>query len=412
MLKTEGARSARAPEGGPLVNITKLRPPSNEENGDNGRNSKDTPPKPTENGMRFLRYQMQAVARHMLPNNRVRICLRWQKEKFGTVDVFKHRQTQKVFYAGLMVCGSVWNCPVCAAKISERRRMELRRAFDQHLEQGGFCSMVTLTFSHSQWDKLKTNLDKLAKAMEIFRRGKKSDKLRKEIGEIGAIRALEVTYGSNGWHPHIHLLIMHTVEIEGFERQWYREKYYELWESACEKVGLETSFGHGLKLDDAAEADQYIGKWGDVMKSNWGPDREMTKANSKKGREGSLTPFDFLRIGAEEGDLEYEPQFREYAAAMKSKTQLKWSPGLKYRFDLEEKTDEEIVLEKEDPADLLGGLSHTDWRYILRPKDRRAELQDLIENHGYDQALIKIGLKKEIDALTGAPKKTDELIIT
>lgn len=379
-----------------MVLTTNLRPPLELINGRKTKKIEENINVSDENDMRILRYQMQSAARHMLPNNRIRICLRNVREKYGTVDVFKHRQTQKVFYGGLMICGSVWICPVCAAKISERRRAELRHAYDTHKADGGYCSMLTLTFSHGRHDRLKDLLEALGKATQIFRRGKRSDKLRSEIGEIGSIRALEITYGENGWHPHIHLVMMHTREIEPWERMDYQEQYYDLWESACEKVGLTTSYEHGLKLDDAAEADEYIGKWGDIVKTKWGIDREMTKANSKKGRAGSLTPFDFLRRVVEDGDLEYMPQYKEYADAMKGKKQLNWSRGLKQRFQLKDLSDEEIAEAKEEPADLLGALTWADWRFILK-QNKRAELQILIEQYGYEQALIKIGLKKEKD---------------
>lgn len=346
---------------------------------------------------------MQSVARHMLPDNRVRICLRNLVQKGGSVDIFKHRQTRRAFYGGLMICGSVWICPVCAAKISERRRAELRNAFDAHRASGGYCTMITLTFSHGRSDRLEDSLQALTEATTKFRSGKVYANLRTELGLIGSIRALEITYGSNGWHPHIHLLNMHTNEIEPWERLDYEERFYDLWEKACDKVGLQTSREHGLKLDDAAEADEYIGKWGDIVKSSWGVDREMTKANTKKGRAGSLTPFDFLRLVVEDGDLEYMPQYKEYAEAMKGKTQLYWSRGLKQSFEIIDKSDEDIANSKEEPADLLGGLSWEDWQYI-RKHDYRAKLLNLIEQYGYDDALIKIGLITKKDALCKASK--------
>lgn len=364
----------------PLVNITK------------------SPSPPPETNIRLLRYQMQSVARHMLPNNRVKICLRYQREKYGTVDVFKHRQTQKAFYGGLMICGSVWICPVCAAKISERRKAELKNAASAHKDSGGYLTMLTLTFSHSKTDRLADLLESLGKVVQKFRSGKAYDKLRTQLGLIGSVRALEVTYGSNGWHPHIHLLNFHTREIEGYEQEEFQERFYNLWSAACEKYGMKTSYEHGLKLDDASEADQYIGKWGDLVERKWGVSSEMTKSNIKKGRsEESLTPFDFLRKVIEDGDLEYTTQFIEYAESMKGKTQLYWSRGLKQQFAIVDKTDEEIANSKEEPADLLGGLDWKDWRYIL-DNNLRAKLLDLVEENGYDDALNMIGIKRKAAA--------------
>lgn len=347
-----------------------------------------------ENGTRFLRYQMQSVAKHILANNRVGICLRHQIEAYGTVDIYKHRQTRKAFYGGLMVCGSVWICPVCASKISERRKTELKQASEAHRNAGGSLTMLTLTFSHTKTDKLSELLYRLGKAMLKFRSGKRYNNLRDRLALIGSIRAFEVTYGENGWHPHIHLLNFHSNEIDPWEMEELEDNFYNLWSSACVKNGLEASREYGVKLEDATEADQYIGKWGDLVQKKWGIDSEMTKANIKKGRENSLTPFDFLRIVVEDGDISYRSQFAEYAKAMKGRTQLYWSRGLKKQFLIEEKTDEQIAELKEEPADLLGGLSWQDWKYII-VNDYRAKLLDLIEKYGYEEALIKIGIKKE-----------------
>jgi hypothetical protein len=48
-------------------------------------------------------------------------------------------------YKSLIVCGSVWMCPLCTAKISERRREELERAVSRHIAQNGAVYMATYT---------------------------------------------------------------------------------------------------------------------------------------------------------------------------------------------------------------------------------------------------------------------------
>ncbi|WP_231638776.1 protein rep [Paenibacillus sp. JCM 10914] len=181
-----------------------------------------------------------------------------------------------------MVCGSVWVCPVCASKISERRRSELKTAFKGHLDTGGHCTMVTLTFSHSARDKLDELLLALGKSVNKFRSGKRYNNFRKEIGLIGSIRAFEITYGQNGWHPHIHLLLMHQYEIDPWDWVEMEDKLYSMWSGACAANGLDTSREHGLKMHDAAEASTYIGKWGDLMDKRWGTDSEMTKPTSRR----------------------------------------------------------------------------------------------------------------------------------
>lgn len=384
----EFPRESRESREIPLVNITDFASPPSKESQE----------------QRFLKYQLQSAARHVLldQQHRVRICLRHQREKYGTVDVFKHRKTQKAFYGGLMVCGSTWVCPVCASKITERRRSELLKAFQAHKRHGGQMKMLTLTFSHSKKDKLHDLIVSFTKALRRFQSGKRYAKIRERLGYVGTVRAFEITYGENGWHPHIHLLIFHKYVIDPSNWNEIEDIYYDLWSGACALESLETSRKYGIKLDDAEHADTYIAKYGEEEKKiTWSADMEMTKSNSKKGRGTSLTPFDFLRAIVEDGDLSYENQFKEFAQAVRNVPQLRWSKGLKDLYEIDDKSDEQLAEEKTEEADLLGGLSWGDWRYIL-DNNLRAKLLDYIEQHGYVDALIKIGLKKE--------KETDRLI--
>ena len=94
---------------------------------------------------RSERYIMQSIAKKAVPEERVSTCLRTRIRKKGNdhfedIKVWKHTQTNKAFYSGLNVCASVWTCPVCAAKITERRKLELEQAFKQHqANQNSLC---------------------------------------------------------------------------------------------------------------------------------------------------------------------------------------------------------------------------------------------------------------------------------
>src|SRR5256885_17042652 len=51
----------------------------------------------------------------------------------------------------IMVCGSVWVCPLCAAKISEHRRVELEQAIARCIATGGAGYLTTYTIAHTQY---------------------------------------------------------------------------------------------------------------------------------------------------------------------------------------------------------------------------------------------------------------------
>ena len=94
---------------------------------------------------RLLKWALQAEARAILPNERIAHCLRQVVPIAAGVEVFHSTEHQVAFYSGLFVCGSVWMCPLCAAKISERRRDELELAITRHIAQQGAVYMATFT---------------------------------------------------------------------------------------------------------------------------------------------------------------------------------------------------------------------------------------------------------------------------
>lgn len=345
---------------------------------------------------RTERYASQSVARRALPQERVSKCLRMANNK-SNVQVWKHKKTQKAFYNGLLVCGSVWHCPVCAAKISERRRKELQQAFSLHKKSGGHMALLTLTFSHKKFDRLKDILDLFSKATNKFMSGRAYQNIREKLGLIGRVRALEVTYSDiNGFHPHAHIALFYENEVE---LKSIEEEMFLLWEKACIKFGLQVNREHGLKLEDGAQADKYISKHG-----TWGLDQELSKAHIKKAKNGSLTPFDFLRKFLEEEDEKYLNLFREYGKCFKGKRQLQWSQGLKQRFVLEDKTDEQLAKEQIETADLLGLLDYKIWKDIILKHEKRSYFLDLCEKYSFEKA---VSILKTIKKDQVPPKNLD-----
>lgn len=329
--------------------------------------------------IRIERYASQSIARKVLPNERVANCLRGLKG--DCVEVYKHLKTDKAFYKGLIVCGSVWTCPVCASKISEKRRKELQLAFQKHKSQGGKVAMMTLTFSHQRTDKLVDILDIFSKATTKFMTGKAYNEIRKEMGMIGRIRVMEVTWSNaNGFHPHAHIALFYKNKV-GLKEM--KAKMYRLWKAACAKVGLKTTMEYGLDLQNGGEAENYLAKHG---QAKWSLDQELTKAHIKKGKLESLTPFDFLRKYQETENERYLHLFKEYAVAFKGKRQLQWSQGLKKEFVIVEKSDEELAKEKTENADILGYLDWDQWKLILN-KNSRAEFLNVCETFGFDIAV-------------------------
>ena len=321
---------------------------------------------------RVQRFIFQSATRKLLPKSRTNNCLRVRHGN-QQIQVLRSIEHGTASYSGLQTCGSVWVCPVCAAKIAERRRCEIVAAMAAHKAQSGCVNLLTLTAPHQRSDDLRTLLVKQAKALNSFWNDRQVKSVLQAMGTIGQIRALEVTHGrksaqNNGWHPHYHVLLFSGsgVDLALFDpaqmTEWATLLYLR-WAGACVRAGLgRPSLAHGLKLDDGSHAAKYVSKWG--------LEDEMTKGHTKKALHGE-TPFDFLRALLDNPeDKQASALFRHFAEVFKGKRQLLWSRGLKARFAIGEKTDDQLAEEKEDFAEILGAITIEQWRDVLAVEGR------------------------------------------
>lgn len=374
----------------PLGNNTKSSPPLNyPETSNYGAFS---PKKPRKNS-RALRYQLQDTARALvldasdLPDepthrdyNRVHRVAKCRHVMVASrVSLHRSHEHGTAFWAGLHTCGSVWACPVCAGKIQERRREELAFAVDQAYKTGLTVSMVTLTFPHYAAQTCKELRQKQRLALQYFRKGKAFDKLKQKLGYVGLIRGLEVTHGRNGWHIHTHELWFH----EKGRSKGMKAAIVEKWLNACSRAGLVpkgkiTAFRkHAVDVRLGAQTGDYLAKSAD--QAYWGADSELARQSLKTSSKGR-SPFSILE-DADGGCYRSGALFLEYIRAFHGSRQLYWSPGLKARFDIEDKTDEALSHEEQDRADLLSTLDRISWR-VIRLNKAREHVLCLAESGG------------------------------
>lgn len=328
--------------------------------------------------LRVERFALQSVARQLLPESRTAKCLRFRAFN-QDVKVWKASEHKTAHYSGLQTCASVWACPVCAAKIAERRRAEVLAAMAAHEASGGNVHLLTLTAPHQRGDVLVTLLEQQNKALKRFWNDRQTITVLAEMGHAGLIRAREVTHGrksahNNGWHPHFHILLFtgSGVPLAKFDKSQRRDwevRLYLRWAKACEFAGLGMpSMAHGLKLDDGSKAAAYATKWG--------LEDELTKGHTKKGRDGGETPFDLLRaVLVNKGDKQAAALFREFSEAFKGHRQLFWSAGLKAKLAIKEASDQEVAQRVEEGAELLGQLTPEQWRDVVAVDARVLVLQ-------------------------------------
>lgn len=331
-----------------------------------------------------LKWQLQAVSRLALQGSkhRIRICMRNVRTDWNQVEVRQSEKSQRAYYAGLMVCGSVWACPVCAAKIQQVRTLEVRAALDAWQARADHqVVMLTQTVPHTQQDYLPDLLHGFTEALRKFKQPRAYVRAQKQFAIHGSIRALEVTHGANGWHPHAHTILFLKNETELNE---IRSQLFPLWKSAATRAGLGEPSEKAFTVSDAGEVRNYITKLGSEYQ--WNAEHELVKSHTKSGRAG-LTPFDMLRsYNAEPDDGKLLYLFAEYAHSFFGKRQLVWSNGLKKELLKTEGLEDEQIAQSIGEVDpVLASITLEQWR-IIRKKGLQGTVLQMVQQFG-SQAL-------------------------
>lgn len=185
--------------------------------------------------------------------------------------------------------------------------------------------MLTLTVRHKAGMPLATLRRGLCRAWRRLQQTRTWREFREACGLDGYVRAIEVTWGRNGWHPHVHVLMMAMCPDK---LHAWRDRLSACWRTTvlCEmSAACVPSDAIGLAIT-TCDAD-YITKMA----------LEVTSV-SKIGRKGHLNQWQIAERIAE-GKLPGE-LWLEYSKGMRGCHQLQWSRGLRDRVGLREKEPE------------------------------------------------------------------------
>lgn len=290
-------------------------------------------------------------------------------------------------FGGLERCGRIWLCPECSAKIRLRRGEEVAEGISRHLDNDGGAYFWTVAIPHEYGDKLLVVFAILADLIAKVKAGRRWQNEKKRYGILGDIRAIEVTHGLNGWHPHAHILIV-TDRVLSFE-EWCA------WASSLDKrVGetlLKLGWNPGLPgirstmipVDKGAGLAAYITK---VQEKGLG--NEMARADLKNGRKGGRTPFQILGDFSETGLVDDLELWWEFEKATAGRNAIRWSKGLRALLlpDVEKQTDEEIAAEEHD-GEVIAHITMPVWARIRRDPDIRLACEFAAAKDGWEGLL-------------------------
>lgn len=356
-------------------------------------------PSPVGKSAAFLRFALQAKARDLMPEHRVGWCMRRFRGETARVGIVQAKKRSSAYFNGLMRCGRVWVCPVCAAKISETRRTELNDLLlaarvvvfsnnpnipDNYYPRW-FMTMLTYTIQHKPNESAVEVLARLDQAWKRHWSGEWAQNFRKRFYVVGTLRALEMTHGAEGWHPHYHMLQFHD--------SWLREKIGTApdfqpsqpemlnlarihWSDSALKVGgyADPTIGVALSVGEVAYYPIKADAERDLKR--WGMTSEITKQTVKRGKAENRSLTDLL-IDAAKGDQLAAEFWREGTSALEGHKQLEPSKGLWIMLGRRLKSEEEAAEDEPDAGDReLASLTWESWKKILSA-DARGQVLDI-----------------------------------
>lgn len=334
------------------------------------------------------RMQLQRGIRDITSLERLKTC---GHTAVSTSGVVVRGGAQGVGFAGLATCGSVWACPVCASKIAAHRGAELGTVLQLAQDQGKTVAMVTLTVRHKKGDGLKSVWDAVAHGWNRITSGKPWGKMQAQHGVVGWARAVEVTHGSNGWHVHVHavLVLDHPGEVNAIR---LGDKMFARWSAGLEAKGFSAVAASGgldvsVSKSAADQLGRYLAKMGGQSVDQLA--LEATHGAFKRARAANRSPFQIAKDFLMTGDVSDLAIWREWETASKGRRALTWSKTLRVWALAEEKTDEEIVAEDLQGDDLVllppetwAVVRHRSWEVLDHAEQGLEALTNWLDSCG------------------------------
>lgn len=236
------------------------------------------------------------------------------------------------------------------------------------VQQGHELGFVTLTMRHRKGQKL----DELWTAAAKGWRRAISGRSWVDADHDGWVRVWEVTHGRNGWHVHVHAVIVMPAGSTSADLEVLAGGMFERWSKGLQAAGLEAPLrrGQDWQLSTGSRASEklaeYLAKAASVdVGRSLG--LELTHTKPGRSREGLSTRpvWALLDDLTETGEV---GPWREWERASKGKRQVGWSVGLRERFapSIEEVSDQEIVQEEIGTADDdLAFFTADQWRRVI-----------------------------------------------
>jgi hypothetical protein len=352
-------------------------------------------------------------------------------------------------FSGVQQCASIWACPTCSAVIRHARADEVQQTADWWEGQGREFLFVTFTVRHKMADPLERTMDALTEAYTATINGAPWKRFARVHGIAHFIKTVEVTLSwDNGWHAHLHVLFFVDLAHAAAETA---ADASAAWAAAKDPAGFTRSGRPSIRkvkaaerrqriADDAAHAAaQGIGKdrarelhswlsdrWADMVvaaggrrpdrehgvnirtardgkvvalyltkvqdgeAAGWGVGKEMARADLKRGRGGSMVPFELLDLdGLTADEVERNRLYwLEFVRESAGRRAMTWSRGLKEAAGLKVLEDDELMQAEADEVEadeVVALIAARHWVQVRSDPAALARILELVEADRLDQ---------------------------
>lgn len=325
---------------------------------------------------------------------RLRACHRWLVP--GAAGAGIHWSEGQARWGYVQNSRSVWGSPLAATRIAALRAEEVTKAADNWLtskpasqQANRGIEFLTLTLRHHRGQSLTEVWDAISYCWQATTRGAswhgsakvEGDKHTYGIGHF--IKAVEVTHGANGWHVHLHVLLLCHRRLTEEERGTLSARMFKRWSSAAVRKGFDApEERYGIKLKEAV-TDQNTAKLGAYLSKGQTSKlaAELTGGQaSKQARESNRTPFQVLLdiCDARDAGEDYGADlaiWREWERSSSGRRQMAWSRGAKAELGLLDLDDDEL-LAKDDSENFpdpysVAMVARENWHQIAPGRKRK-----------------------------------------
>ena len=322
---------------------------------------KDRPPVLVSSDKRGIRHELRPKLQQITTSETFNACGRPISGVNGVTIVNGPKGSG---FGGLRSCGKGWICPCCAGKVGAHRADEISQVVAHQLGTGS-VAMVTMTMRHTAGQRLHDLWTGLSAAWKAATNGRGWRTEREMYGCDGYVRAVEITHGKNGWHVHVHALLMFSGDVSENILESFSDAMFDRWTSKLVSLGFAAPLRNSGGLDVrkiGGEADQVLAAY--LTKIASGVGMEVGSGDGKSGRHGNRAPWE-IAVDAVGGDPQALELWREFEFGSMGRRAIAWSRGLRARAGLgAELTDAQIVEQEESAPVMVAIIPARSWMMI------------------------------------------------